>query len=172
MRFHPQDRLALVVDGPNIWATAKALGFDIDYKALLTAFSDQAALARALYFTPMADDGDFNPLRPLVDWLECNGYQVVTKPHGSINLDLAVSMLEMAGTIHHFVLASGNGDFVPVVDAVQRRGRRVTVLSSIKCRPSACSEDLRRAADAFIDLEDMRPAIARAVRPAREAVTA
>lgn len=172
MRFHPQDRIALVVDGPNIWATAKALGFDIDYKALLAAFSEQAALARAVYFTPMAEHDEFNPLRPLVDWMEFNGWTVTTKPYGSTNLDLAVSMLEMAGTVHHFVLASGNGDFLPVVDAVQRRGRRVTVLSSIKSRPGHCSEDLRRAADAFIDLEDLRPAIARAVRPAREAVSA
>lgn len=172
MKFYPQERLGVFIDGQNTWLAAKTLGFDIDYKAFLDTFAERAMVGRALYFTPLHDGEDFNPMRRLADWLSFNGFEVVTKPQGSIDVDLAVSMIGMAGAIDHFVLASGNHNFLPVLDAVQARGCRVTVVSTIKNSPMTCSEDIRRTADAFVDLADLQPIITRPARAFKETVHA
>src|SRR5215475_15754097 len=172
------DRLkktALFIDGPNLHATARALGFDIDYKRLLAEFERRGRLLRALYYTAVVEDLDHCPVRPLVDWLDYNGYTVVTKTakefvdaggrrkmKGNMGIELAVDAMQLADHLGELVLFSGDGDFRSLVDAVQRRGVRVTVVSSLSTAPPMIADELRRQADTFIDLAELKPAIARA----------
>lgn len=163
MRFYPHERIGLFVDGPNLWETAKAMGLDIDYHRLQVVFADQATLICSHYFTPLDDrQEDFTPLRPLVDWLEYNGWSVTTR-NKDTDVDLAVMMMEVAGTLEHLVLFSGDSDFCSLVIALQRLGKRVTVVSGLK----NCSDELRRIASFFVDLEDLRAGIARPPRQVR-----
>jgi len=178
MAFYPTDRLALFVDGANLYSQAKALGFDIDYKKLLDEFRKRGVLIRAYYYTALVENGDdFSPIRPLVDWLDYNGFAVVTKPakeytdatgrkrwRGDMDVEIAVGMMELAGKADHIVLFSGDGDFRAVVEAVQRKGVRVTVVSTVKSQPSMCSDDLRRQCDNFVDLADLGDIIGRPAR--------
>jgi uncharacterized LabA/DUF88 family protein len=174
MLFYPQERLALFIDGANLYATARALGFDIDYKKLLSEFSKKGVLVRAYYYTALLEDREFSPLRPLVDWLDYNGYTLVTKPareftdaagrrkiKGNMDIEIAIDMLEIAPSVDHVVLFSGDGDFRRLVEAVQRRGRRVSVISTLRTQPAMVSDDLRRQADHFVDLVELQPLIAR-----------
>jgi uncharacterized LabA/DUF88 family protein len=176
-----QLRTALFVDGANLYVATKGLGFDMDYKKLLAHFGGddgQHRLVRAFYYTVLADDEEFSPVRPLVDWLDYNGFSVVTKQgreytdsagrkkfRGSMDVDLATDMLEMAPRLDCAILLSGNGDFVPAVAAVQRMGVRVIVVSTIRSNPAIASDDLRRQADAFIDLDTIRDRLGKAPRP-------
>jgi uncharacterized LabA/DUF88 family protein len=174
MAFYPQERLALFIDGPNLYNAAKALGFDIDYKRLLQLFQGKGRLLRALYYTALAEAEDYSPIRPLVDWLDYNGYTMVTKPmkeftdsmgrrrfRGSMDIELAVDMLELSASLDHVVLFSGDGDFRRLVDAVQRKGLRVSVVSTIRSSPPMISDELRRQADNFIELQELSAHIAR-----------
>ena len=183
MTFYPTDRLALFIDGPNFYSAAKSLGFDIDYRKLLDEFTRRGVLIRAYYYTAIAENDDYSPIRPLVDWLDYNGFTLVTKPareytdsqgrkrwRGDMNVELAVDIMEMASAgrngADHIVLFSGNGDFRALVEAVQRKGVRVTVVSTVKSQPPAASDDLRRACDSFVDLADLGDIIGRPSRPA------
>ncbi|MCE9521543.1 MAG: NYN domain-containing protein [Alphaproteobacteria bacterium] len=174
MLFYPQERLALFIDGANLYSAARALGFDIDYKKLLTEFSKKGILVRAYYYTALLEDREFSPLRPLVDWLDYNGYTLVTKSareytdaagrrkvKGNMDIEIAVDMMEIAPSVDHIVLFSGDGDFRKLVEAVQRRGRRVSVVSSLRTQPAMVADDLRRQADHFIELVEIQPLIAR-----------
>lgn len=175
MLFYPQERLALFIDGSNLYSAARALGFDIDYKKLLTVFASKARLMRAFYYTALTDEQEYSPIRPLVDWLDYNGYTMVTKPakeytdatgrrkiKGNMDIELAIDMLEMADRLEHIVLFSGDGDFRRLVEAVQRRGVRVSVVSTIRSNPPMVADELRRQADNFIELQDLAGEIARA----------
>jgi len=172
--FYSQERLALFIDGPNLYSTAKGLGFDIDYKLLKQEFATKARLVRANYYTALLDDQEYSPLRPLVDWLDYNGYTMVTKPakeftdsmgrrkiKGNMDIEIAIDMLEMSSFVDHVVLFSGDGDFRSLVEAVQRRGVRVSVVSSLRTQPAMVADDLRRQADNFIELQEMAERIAR-----------
>jgi uncharacterized LabA/DUF88 family protein len=174
MPFYPTDRIALFIDGANLYAAAKGLNIDLDYKRLLDEFQKRGVLVRAYYYTAIIEDQDYSPLRPLVDWLDYNGFAVVTKPakeyvdstgrrrhRGDMGVEIAVDMMEMAGHADHLVLFSGDGDFRKLVEAVQRRGVRVTVVSSLKSQPPMMSDDLRRQADGFVDLADLAGLIGR-----------
>ncbi len=174
MLFYPQERLALFIDGANLYSAARALGFDIDYKKLLTEFSKKGILVRAYYYTALLEDREFSPLRPLVDWLDYNGYTLVTKNvreftdatgrrkiKGNMDIEISVDMMELAPSVDHIILFSGDGDFRRLVESVQRRGRRVSVVSSLRTQPAMVSDDLRRQADHFIELVDLQPLIAR-----------
>ncbi len=178
MTFYPTDRLALFIDGSNLYAVAKALGFDIDYRKLLEEFRKRGVLVRAFYYTTLIEDQEYTPLRPLVDWLDYNGFRLVTKPareftdsqgrkrwRGDMDVEIAVDMMEMAAAgCDHLVLFSGDADFRAVVQSVQRRGARVTVISTVKSQPPLISDDLRRQADAFVDLADLADIIGRPSR--------
>src|SRR5499425_90675 len=148
MHFYPTERVILFIDGANLYATAKALGFDIDYKRLLSLFRGKCHLVRALYYTALAEDQEYSSIRPLVDWLDYNGYSMVTKPtkeftdasgrrkvKGNMDIELAVDVMEMSERLDHVVLFSGDGDFRRLVEAVQRKGVRVTVVSTIRSSP-------------------------------------
>jgi uncharacterized LabA/DUF88 family protein len=175
MDFGPQERIALFIDGANLYAAARALGFDIDYKRLRQEFAGKACLIRALYYTALVEDQEYSPIRPLVDWLDYNGYTMITKPtkeftdstgrrkiKGNMDIELAVDVMEMAPALDHIVLFSGDGDFRRLVEAVQRKGVRVTVVSTIRSQPPMVADELRRQADTFIELQDLESSIARA----------
>ncbi len=177
MTFYPTDRLALFIDGPNLHASAKALGFDIDFKRLLEEFRKRGLLTRAYYYTTLVEDQDYSPIRPLVDWLDYNGFSLVTKPakeyidrdgrkrwRGDMHIELAVDMMELAPRLDHVVLFSGDSDFAPAVAAVQRKGVRATIVSTIKSQPVMAADELRRAADSFVDLADLSEIIGRPPR--------
>src|SRR5215475_4433408 len=169
-----KEKLALFIDGANPYATAKSLGFDIDYKRLLREFQSRGDLLRALYYTAVIEDQEFSSIRPLIDWLDYNGYTVVTKPtkefvdpagrrkiKGNMDIELAVDAMELADHIDHMVLFSGDGDFRSLVEAVQRRGVRVSVVSTTSTHPPIVADELRRQADVSIDLLELRPKIGR-----------
>jgi len=168
------NKIALFIDGPNLFATAKTLGFDIDYKRLLKEFQSRGTLVRAFYYTAIIEDQEYTSIRPLVDWLDYNGYTVVTKPtkefiddsgrrrvKGNMDVELAVDAMEMSTHVDEMVLFSGDGDFRSLVEAIQRRGVRVTVVSTIYTQPVMIADELRRQTDVFLDLRELQPRIAR-----------
>src|SRR5215211_1938407 len=176
-------KIALFIDGANLYATAKTLGFDIDYKKLLKEFQSRGTLLRAFYYTAIIEDQEYSSIRPLIDWLDYNGYTVVTKAtkefidqtgrrkiKGNMDIELAVDAMELAAHIDEMVLFSGDGDFRSLVEAMQRRGVKVTVVSTISTQPPMVADELRRQADVFTDLIELQPRIGRdpAERPPRE----
>ncbi|GLK75635.1 NYN domain-containing protein [Methylopila jiangsuensis] len=182
--FYSDERLGLFIDGANLYATARGVGFDIDFRRLLREFQGRGYLIRAYYYTALAEDVEVSTIRPLIDWLDYNGYTVVTKPikeftdsqgrrkvKGNLDIELAIDALEMAEHIDHMVLFSGDGDFTPLVAAMQRRGVRVTVVSTVTTQPAMIADDLRRRADHFLDLADLNAKVGRdpSERAAREA---
>lgn len=187
MFFYPTERLALFIDGANLYATAKSLGFDIDYKRLLALFRSKGQLVRALYYTALAEDQEYSSIRPLIDWLDYNGYTMVTKPtkeytdasgrrkiKGNMDIELTVDAMELAEHLDHAVLFSGDGDFRSLVGALQQKGLRVSVISTLQTQPPMVSDELRRQADQFIDIADLekdicRDPAARVPRETREA---
>src|ERR1700751_6426375 len=175
MMFYPEERLAIFIDGANLYSAARSLAFDIDYKRLLDLFSAKGRLIRAFYYTALLEEQEYSPIRPLVDWLAYNRYTMVTKPtkeftdamgrrriKGNMDIELAIDMLEMAQHIDHAILFSGDGDFRRLVEAVQRKGVRVSVVSTMRSSPPMVADELRRQADNFIELQDLMPHISRA----------
>jgi uncharacterized LabA/DUF88 family protein len=177
------EKIALFIDGANLHATAKKLGFDIDYKRLLREFQSRGYLVRAFYYTAMIEEQEFSSIRPLIDWLDYNGYTVVTKAtkefvdqtgrrkvKRNMDIELAVDAMEIAPHIDQMVLFSGDGDFRSLVEAVQRKGVRVIVVSTISTQPPMIAAELRRQADQFVDIMELKSKISRdsAERPARE----
>ena len=174
MNIYAQEKIALFIDGSNLYSTSRAIGFDIDYKNLLEFFCAKGQLVRAYYYTALMEDQEYLPIRPLVDWLDYNGYTVVTKPtkefkdsmgrrkiKGNMDMEIAIDVLEMAEHIDHVVLFSGDGDFRRLVEAVQRRGARVTVVSTFQSSPPMVADELRRQADNFVELKTLEDQIAR-----------
>jgi uncharacterized LabA/DUF88 family protein len=174
MHFYPDERVALFIDGSNLYATAKSLAFDIDYRRLLGWFRKRSRLVRAIYYTALMEDAEYSPVRPLIDWLDYNGFTVVTKPareftdslgrrkiKGNMDIEIAVDMMKLAENLDHIVLFSGDGDFRSLVEAVQARGRKVSVISTLNTRPPMVADDLRRQADQFIDILDLKSEIGR-----------
>jgi uncharacterized LabA/DUF88 family protein len=182
--FHPDERVAAFIDGANLYQAARALGFDIDYKRLLESLNANCRFLRAYYYTALLDEQEYSPIRPLVDWLDYNGYTMVTKPlkefaqgtgrrkyKGNMDVEITVDVMEIAAHVDHIVLVSGDGDFRRLIEAVQRRGVRVTVVSTIRTQPPMIADELRRQADFFLELGDLQNTIARShgARPAEGA---
>jgi uncharacterized LabA/DUF88 family protein len=175
--FRADERTALFIDGANLYSAARALQFDIDYRKLLSVFRQNTRLMRAYYYTALLEDQDFSPLRPLVDWLDYNGYTLVTKAareftdqmgrrrvKGDMDVEICVDMLELAPHADHLVLFSGDGDFTALLGAIQRKGVKVSVVSTMRSNPPMVSDELRRQADNYIDLTDMFQLIGRPPR--------
>ncbi len=182
MTIKSNERCALFIDGANLYAASRNLGFDIDYRNLLHFFSSRSYLVRAYYYSALLDTEEYSPLKPLTDWLAYNGFNLVTKPareftdqqgrrriKGNMDVELAVDMMEMAPSLDHVVLFSGDSDFRRLVESVQRRGVRVTVVSSVRTQPPMVADELRRQADTFVELADIAPEFTRRVmdRPVR-----
>jgi uncharacterized LabA/DUF88 family protein len=178
--FYKDERLALFIDGSNLYAAAKALGFDIDYKLLRMEFMRRGKLLRAFYYTALLENDDYSPIRPLVDWLHYNGFTMRTKPakeytdsqgrrkvKGNMDIELCVDAMELAPRVDHVVLFSGDGDFRPLVESLQRQGVRVSVVSTIRSQPPMIADELRRQADNFIELDELREVIGRPPREPR-----
>jgi uncharacterized LabA/DUF88 family protein len=174
MNFYPTERIALFIDGANLHAAAKSLSFDIDYKRLLTLFRSKGQLVRALYYTALAEDQEYSSIRPLIDWLDYNGYTMVTKPtkefvdaagrrkiKGNMDIELAVDAMELADHLEHLVIFSGDGDFRSLVETLQHKGKRVSVVSPLSTNPPMVADVLRRQADQFIDLASLQDEIGR-----------
>ena len=184
LRLRENERTALFIDGANLYKSARNLGFDIDYKNLLAKAQAECQLVRASYYTAIQEDRDqdYSPLRPLVDWLDYNGYTMVTKPtreftdqqgrkryKGSTDIEIVVDMLILSDRLDHLVLFSGNGDFRRAIEAIQAKGVRVTAVSTVKSTPPMASDELRRQADAFVDLADLEKSIGRSAGPRKPA---
>ena len=178
------EKIALFIDGANLYATAKSLGFDVDYKRLLREFQSRGNLLRAFYYTAVIEDQEYSSIRPLIDWLDYNGYTMVTKPakeftdsmgrrkvKGNMDIELALNAMELVETVDHFVLFSGDGDFRSLVAALQRKGRKVSVVSTMSTQPPMIADDLRRQADHFIELVSLKAEVGRdpSERPVRVA---
>ena len=185
MIFYPEERVAVFIDGANLFNATRSLGFDIDYKKLLAMLSSKGRLMRAFYYTALLDNQEYTPLRPLVDWLDYNGYTVVTKSakeftdaaglrkiKGNMDIEVAIDVMDMASHVDHIVLMSGDGDFRRLVEAVQRKGVRVSVVSTIRTRPPILADELRRQADNFVELVEIQGDIMRdpVYRERREAM--
>lgn len=177
MAFYPDERIAIFIDGSNLYSTVKTLDFDIDYKKMLDLFKGKGRLICANYYTALLEHDEYSPIRPLIDWLDYNGYHVITKPaknytdrdgrnriKGNMDIEIAVDMLELAPHIDHLILFSGDGDFRAALKAVQKQGVRVSVVSTMKSNPSMLSDELRRQADAIIELSEMDKLIGRPKR--------
>ena len=179
--FYRDERLALFIDGSNLYAAAKSLGFDIDYKLLRTEFMRRGKMLRAFYYTALLENDEYSPIRPLVDWLHYNGFTMVTKSakeyvdsqgrrkvKGNMDIELTVDAMETADHVDHIVLFSGDGDFRPLVEALQRKGVRVSVVSTIRSQPPMIADELRRQCDNFIELDELRDVVGRPPREPRE----
>lgn len=176
LNMRVNEKTALFIDGANLYKSARNLGFDMDYKSLLAKSRDNSQFVRAYYYTAMQDERgqDFSPLRPLVDWLDYNGYTMVTKTSreftdsqgkkrfkGSIDIELTVDLLTLSSQIDHAIIFTGNGDFRRAIEAAQAAGVKVSVISTMKSSPPMASDELRRQADMFIDLVDLEKEIGR-----------
>ncbi|KAB2691257.1 NYN domain-containing protein [Brucella pseudogrignonensis] len=172
--FDSREKIALFIDGANLYAASKTLGFDIDYRKLLKAFQKRGYLLRAYYYTALVEDQEYSSIRPLIDWLDYNGYKVVTKAakeftdstgrrkvKGNMDIELTVDAMQLTDTVDHFVIFSGDGDFRSLVEALQRKGRKVSVVSTLTTQPAMISDELRRQADHFIDLVSLKAEIGR-----------
>ena len=168
MLFLPTDRTALFIDGANLYSASRNLGFDVDYRNMLEFFRAKTHVIRAYYYSAILETEEYSPLKPLTDWLAYNGYTLITKPareftdmtgrrrvKGNMDVELAVDMLELAPKLDHIVLFSGDSDFRRLVEAVQRLGVRVSVISTMRSSPPMAGDELRRQADQFIDLADI-----------------
>ena len=185
--FYKDERLALFIDGSNLYSAAKSLGFDIDYKLLRQEFVRRGKLLRAFYYTAILESDEYSPIRPLADWLHYNGFNMRTKPakeyidsqgrrrvKNNMDVELATDAMELADHVDHIVLFSGDGNFQPLVESIQRKGVRVSVVSTIRSQPPMIADELRRQADNFIELDELRDVIGRAPRepmPERESIT-
>jgi uncharacterized LabA/DUF88 family protein len=168
MLFLPSERTALFIDGANLYSASRNLGFDVDYRNLLEFFRSKTNVIRAYYYSAVLETEEYSPLKPLTDWLAYNGYTLVTKPareftdatgrrrvKGNMDIELAIDMLEMAPRLDHVVLFSGDSDFRRLVEAVQRQGVRVSVVSTVRSTPPMIADELRRQADQFLELADI-----------------
>lgn len=172
--LYEEEKLSIFIDGANLYGAAKALNLDIDYRRLKQQFARFSRLVRVYYYTAIMDDAEYSPVRPLVDWLDYNGYNLVTKPireytditgrkkyKGSMDIDLAVDAMASADHVDHIMIFSGDGDYRRLVEGLQRKGCRVSVISTIITQPPMIADELRRQADNFIELNELRPYIER-----------
>ena len=174
--FYKDEKLAILIDGSNLFAATRALGFDIDFRLLRQEFMQKGRLLRMIYYTAILENDEYSPVRPLVDWLQYNGYSMVTKNakeftdasgrkkiKGDMDVEVAVDAMELAPHVDHIVLFSGDGNFRALVESLQRSGVRVSVVSTVRSQPSMISDELRRKADNFIELEDLKSVMGRAL---------
>ncbi|MBO1358380.1 MULTISPECIES: NYN domain-containing protein [Acetobacter] len=177
MIIRSTERTALFIDGSSLYSASRGLGFDVDYRKMLEFFTSRCNLLRAYYYAAILDTEEYSPIKPLTDWLSYNGYFLVTKTareftdhngrrriKGNMDIEIAVDMMEAAPRLDHAILFTGDSDFRRAVEAVQRMGVRVSVVSSMRSSPPLIGDDLRRQADRFVDLADIADEFTR--RPA------
>ena len=152
-------RVAIFIDGSNLFYAALQLGVEIDYSKLLYRLTAGARLLRAFFYTGV--DRTNEKQQGFLLWMRRNGYRVVAKdlvqlPDGSkkanLDVEIAVDLMALVGSYDTAVLVSGDGDLAYAVDAVSYRGARVEVVSL----RSMTSDSLINVADRYIDLEQIR----------------
>ena len=152
-------RVAIFIDGSNLFYAALQLGVEIDYSKLLYRITAGARLLRAFFYTGV--DRSNEKQQGFLLWMRRNGYRVVAKdlvqlPDGSkkanLDVEIAVDLMALVGSYDTAVLVSGDGDLAYAVDAVSYRGARVEVVSL----RSMTSDSLINVADRYIDLEQIR----------------
>ena len=174
-----QPRAVALIDGANLYSTGKALELEIDFKRLLKLLKSNRYLLRAYYVTAIREDGEYTSIRPLLDWLDYNGYDLVTKSarefrqsdgstkvKASMGIEIAVLAAQIAPSVDEVYLFTGDGDFVPLVEYLKELGKRVIVVSTIETQPMMAADELRRVADEFWDLDSMRESIVKESRKA------
>ena len=172
--LYEEEKVSIFIDGANLYGAAKALNLDIDYRRLKQQFARYGRLVRIYYYTAIMDDAEYSPVRPLVDWLDYNGYHLVTKTireytdsagrkkfKGSMDIDLTVDAMSAADHVDHIMIFSGDGDYKCLVEGLQKKGCRVSVVSTIVTQPPMIADELRRQADMFIELNDLRSYVER-----------
>lgn len=156
----------VLIDGSNLYESARALSMKVDYKRLLDLLNEDGALLRAYYFTALPDRSIENWIHKQVDWMMNNGYSVISKPmkeyvdasgrkkqKGNIDMEIAVCAMTQAQLATEIWIFSGDGDFAVLIKALQERfAVKVYVVSS----STLVSHELRRQADKYIPLEDIR----------------
>lgn len=181
-----QEKTVLFIDGSNFYAAARALNMDVDYARMRAYFAQDTNLLRACYYTALPEDQEYSPLRPLIDWLDYNGYSVISKltreftdpdtgkrrVKGNMDMEIALDMLRLAPHIDHAILFSGDGDFCRLLEDVQGTGVRVTVVSTTRTSPPMAADSLRRMADNFVEMESIREHIVRPQRPQSDSADA
>ena len=148
------EKIALFIDGANLYATAKSLGFDIDYKRLLREFQSRGYLVRAFYYTAVIEDQEYSSIRPLIDWLDYNGYTVVTKAtkefvdqtgrrkvKGNMDIELAVDAMESRRTSIRWCCSPATA-----ISARSSRPCSAAACGSLSCRRFDTAADGRRRA--------------------------
>lgn len=177
LQLDPNERVILFVDGREFSACQRALGFNVDFKLLLSVYRARARLIRAMYYTTMVVQ-DEDSLRPLVDWLEYNGFRLFTKSlhekvdregrpyvRGNTRAEMAVDAVDMADHADHFVFFANDASFSHAAAVLQRRGKRVSVVSTMMTDPPLVADGLRRQVDHFIDLASLESLISRDREP-------
>ncbi|MFX4299952.1 NYN domain-containing protein [Pseudosulfitobacter pseudonitzschiae] len=172
--LYADDRIAVLIDGVNLHAAARALDFEIDYKSLRDHFQKAGKLVRLAYYTTVIDSKEQAPIRPLIDWLDYNGFAVKSKIareftdetggrkiKGTMAIELALDAMNLAGHVDHIILFTGDGEYRYLVEKLQERSIRVSICSTHKTKPSMASDELRRQADSFIELSDLKAFIGR-----------
>ena len=168
------ERTALFIEGPSLYTASRSLGFDVDYRELLKVFSSKGHLIRAYYYSAILENDEYSPLKPLTDWLAYNGYTLVTKPakeftdatgrrriKGDMGVEIACDMLELAPRLDKAFLFSGDADYRRLIEAMQSKGVRIAVVSSLRTAPAMVADRLRRQADEFVELANIAPSITR-----------
>ncbi|AUC60997.1 hypothetical protein AA637_07435 [Cyanobacterium sp. HL-69] len=152
-------RVAIFIDGSNLFYAALQLGVEIDYTKLLYRLTAGAKLLRAFFYTGV--DRTNEKQQGFLLWMRRNGYRVIAKdliqlPDGSkkanLDVEIAVDLMALVGSYDTAVLVSGDGDLAYAVDAVSYRGARIEVVSL----RSMTSDSLINVADRYIDLEQIR----------------
>ena len=168
------EKIALFINGPNLHHTARRLGFDVDFKRLLARFGQYGSLVRAYYYTVVDEGGGPPGIKPLADWLDYNGFTVRSKLskvtddgqgrrkiRRQIGVELSVDAMGLARHVTRVFLFSGDGDLRSLVAALQRQGCQVALVSSTRTAPSMVADELRRRANAFNELDDLKDSIGR-----------
>lgn len=172
MLLYPDERTVILIDGPNNHGAMKGLAWELDFARLKKYFAERCKLLRCSYYTAIAEER-YDTLHTMLDYLEYNGYSVMTKPlktvnahdeatrfnKGNMDVDITVHALKIAPHVDHIILFTGDGDFVPLCEELQAIGKRVSICSTMKTKVLA--DDLRRVCDNFIELDDLKASVAR-----------
>jgi uncharacterized LabA/DUF88 family protein len=160
-------RVAIFIDGSNLFYAALQLNIEIDYTKLLARLTGGSRLLRSFFYTGV--DRTNEKQQGFLLWMRRNGYRVIAKdlvqlPDGSkkanLDVEIAVDMMSLVGCYDTAVLVSGDGDLAYAVDAVSYRGVRVEVVSL----RSMTSDSLINVSDRYIDLENVREDIQKTSR--------
>ena len=165
--FYKNEKVAVLIDGAYLYALSRNLDFDIDYNRLLKWIGMRGQLLRASYYTVIQEDQEYSPIRPLVDWLDYNGFKVITKTskedntlhirkkRPDIHVELSVDAMAIAKDVDHILLCAGDSDFTHLVKVLQTQGVRTSLFGTIQTSGQITSDELRRHADYFIEMKDI-----------------